>query len=59
MPALRLVLVLAALIATAVLGGAAAVGGVALVGGFEGDTTVVTQTTPATGSRAAPKPPAR
>ena len=55
MPALRLVLVFAALAATAVLGGAAAVGGVALLGGFEGDTTIVTETTSASGSGSAPK----
>ena len=56
MPAFRLVLLAAALLVTAVLGGVVAIGGVAFLGGFEGDTTVVTETSAASGSRSAPKP---
>ena len=51
MPFARL---LAALSASAFLGGAVAVGAVALLGGFEGDTTVVTETTAEPASRLAP-----
>jgi S1-C subfamily serine protease len=44
-----------ALIATACLGAAAAVGGVALLGGFEGGTTVVSETAPASTDVPAPR----
>ena len=44
----------AALFASAVLGGAVAVGAVALLGGFDGDTTVVTETSAQPAPRLAP-----
>ena len=51
---LRSVSTYAALVVTAALGGVVAVGAVALLGGFEGDTTVVTETTSAPRTQAAP-----
>ena len=44
----------AALLASAVLGGGVAVGAVALLGGFDGETTVVTETTAEASPRLAP-----
>jgi S1-C subfamily serine protease len=44
----------AVLAAAAALGGLVAVGAVALLGGFDGDTTVVTETSPAASPRLAP-----